>query len=162
MKLEPNQQAVVSRWVGEGLKLADIQKRIASEFNLSLTYMEVRFLVDDLKLVPKDPEPPKTPPADKLAAPDAPAHAAAPSPTPQATPLAPVPGGVTVDVDAVTRPGAIVSGKVTFSDGKTASWYLDQLGRLGVVPAEPGYKPPAEDLQSFQAALEQQLAKLGF
>ncbi len=162
MKLEPNQQAVVSRWISEGLKLADIQKRIASEFNLSLTYMEVRFLVDDLKLVPKDPEPPKISPADKLATPDAPAPAAAPTPTPQAIPLAPAAGGVSVEVDAVTRPGAIVSGKVTFTDGKTASWYLDQLGLLGVVPAEPGYKPPAADLQSFQAALEQQLAKLGF
>jgi hypothetical protein len=33
---------------------------------LKLTYMEVRFLVDDLKLTPKDPEPPKpsAPPAN--------------------------------------------------------------------------------------------------
>jgi hypothetical protein len=64
-------------------------------------------------------------------------------------------------VDQVTRPGAIVSGGVTFSDGKTAEWYLDQTGRLGLAPAEKGYKPSEEDVMDFQAALQQELTKFG-
>ncbi len=65
-------------------------------------------------------------------------------------------------VDQITRPGAIVSGKVTFSDGQQAEWYLDQAGRLGVVPKQQGYKPSAADVQDFQLALQQEMAKLGY
>jgi len=50
---------------------------------------------------------------------------------------------------------------VTFSDGQTADWYLDQTGRLGVVPKVTGYKPTAADVQQFQAALQTELARMG-
>ena len=62
---------------------------------------------------------------------------------------------------STARPGAIVSGKVTFSDGQTADWYLDQTGRLGVVPKQQGYKPSAADVQQFQVALQNELARMG-
>ena len=64
-------------------------------------------------------------------------------------------------VDQIARPGAIVSGKVTFSDGQKAEWYLDQTGRLGVLPAQQGYKPSAADVQEFQMALQEQLQRMG-
>jgi hypothetical protein len=64
-------------------------------------------------------------------------------------------------VDELTRPGAVVSGKVTFSDGNTAAWQIDELGQLGLMPTQPGYRPPASDVQSFQMALETELSKLG-
>ena len=81
----------------------------------------------------------------------------------KANPALPAPGGkVSVGVDQIARPGAIVSGKVTFSDGQTADWYLDQAGRLGVVPKQQGYKPSAADVQEFQLALQQEVAKLGY
>ena len=60
------------------------------------------------------------------------------------------------------RPGAVASGSVTFSDGNSAAWYLDQLGRLGLAPKKQGYKPPASDLQEFQTELQLELAKMGF
>jgi hypothetical protein len=69
---------------------------------------------------------------------------------------------VSVTVDQLTKAGALVSGKVTFSDGKQADWYLDQAGRLGLVPQQPGYRPPASDVQEFQMALETELGRLGF
>jgi len=69
---------------------------------------------------------------------------------------------VTVIVDQITRPGSIISGKVNFSDGQVADWYLDQSGRLGVVPKQQGYKPSAADVQDFQLALQQEIAKLGY
>ena len=59
MNLTEEQRQRVTAWIAQGAKLAEIQNRLASEFGLKLTYMETRFLVDDLKLVPKDPEPPK-------------------------------------------------------------------------------------------------------
>jgi hypothetical protein len=79
---------------------------------------------------------------------------------PTATP-SPATGHVSVTVDQLARPGAIVSGKVTFSDGQRADWYLDQNGRLGVVPGQQGYKPSAADVQQFQVALQSELARMG-
>jgi hypothetical protein len=146
MNLDETQRKKVAAWIEEGLKLADIQKRLETEFGLRVTYLEVRLLVDDLKLKPKDPAPPPKP--------------ATPPPT-ETTADEPVLGGVTLTVDQLTRPGALVSGKVKFSDGKTADWFLDQAGRLGLAPAEKGYKPSPVDVQDFQTALQTELQKLG-
>jgi len=161
MNLDEAQREKVSQWIAEGLKLSDIQNRLASEFGLRLTYMDVRFLVDDLKLTPKDVEPPKTATLGAAAA-NAPAP---PGSANKKAPAAATPkptGGVSVQVDQLTRPGAVVSGKVTFSDGNTADWYLDQTGRLGLVAQQQGYRPPQADLQQFQTALDAELSKLGF
>ena len=159
MNLTEEQRQRVTAWILEGSKLSEIQNRLAAEFGLKLTYMEARFLVDDLKLTPKDPEPPKVvePP---VAATPATAPNAALSGTGAALP--PAGGKVAVSVDQITKPGALVSGKVTFSDGQLADWYLDQTGRLGVVPKVTGYKPTAADVQDFQLALQQEVAKLGY
>src|SRR5262245_47517741 len=54
MNLDDAQKQKVTGWIKEGLKLSEIQCNLASEFGIHLTYMEVRFLVDDLKLTPKD------------------------------------------------------------------------------------------------------------
>ncbi len=126
-----------------------------------MTYMDVRLLVDDLKLTPKDVEPPKP---SRLAAqqpgPGSPATSAAPaSPL---SPQAPASGSVSVRVDKIARPGTLVSGKVTFTDGMTADWHLDQTGRLGLAPQQAGYRPVAADLQQFQTALDAELSKMGF
>ena len=156
MNLDEAQRQKVA-WIADGAKLAEIQTRLMSEFNLKFTYMEVRFLVDDLKLTPKDPEPPK------VAAPvaEAPKPADPKSAPPPAGPAGAT-GGVSVTVDQLARPGAIVSGKVAFSDGQQADWYLDQTGRLGVVTKQTGYKPSAADVQQFQAALQSEMARMGF
>jgi hypothetical protein len=167
MKLDEAQSNQVIAWIAQGLKLADIQKKLAAELGVHLTYIEVRMLVDDLKLVPKDPEPTKPPEAlgSNLGA--------AATPALQPKPPGPKPpeakkqgargaGALSVTVDHVARPGAVVSGNVTFSDGNSAQWYLDQFGRLGLVPKIEGYRPAPEDLQAFQTELQQELAKLGF
>jgi hypothetical protein len=114
--------------------------------------MEVRFLVDDLKLTPKDPEPAK---------PVAPVLPAAPVGPPPGPPPAAGLGRVSVSADAIARPGTLASGKVTFSDGEIGDWYLDQAGRLGVAPKNKAYRPSATEVQAFQAELESVLARLG-
>lgn len=148
MNLDEAQRKKVSGWIAEGLKLSDIQKRLENEFGLRLTYLEMRLLMNDLQLAPKDEER-KTAPATGTIA-------------PEATPSAPAAGKVSVSLDNVTRAGALVSGKVTFTDGQSAEWFLDQLGRLAFVPKQQGYRPPADDLETFQAELQAQLQKLGY
>jgi hypothetical protein len=167
MNLDEAQRQKVVEWIAQGLKLSDIQNRLISEYHLTMTYMEVRMLVDDLKLMPKDPEPVKpiesalsaasAPPAAGVGSPVAGPGAAVPKPGQPPG----VPGKVSLSVDQVTRPGAVVSGKVTFSDGNTAAWQIDQTGQLGMIPPMPGYRPPTSDVQPFQMALEAELSKLG-
>ena len=150
MQLTDEQKSKVAAWIADGVKLSDIQTRLASECDLRMTYMDVRLLVDDLKLMPKDPPAPVVPVSAEV---------------PAETPAEPSPasgGGVTLTVDALARPGTMVSGSVTFSDGKNAAWYLDQTGRMGVVPEVEGYRPPEDDVEKFQASLDRELAKLGF
>jgi len=161
MTLDETQRKKVAEWIANGMKLSEIQNRLASELGVSMTYMDVRLLVDDLKLTPKDIEPPKP------VAPVVPPAGVPPQKSPGGLKLenAPAPessvSGVSVSVDQLTRPGAVVSGKVTFSDGKKADWYIDQTGRLGLAPQEAGYRPPASDVQQFQIALEAELSKMG-
>jgi len=155
MQLTPEQQLQARQWLAEGMKLSDLQKRLETEFGLRLTYMDVRMLVTDLQVMPKDPDPPKAPPVS----PDT-------KVTGPATPVDPpasggMAGGVRVTVDTVTRAGAMVSGKVTFSDGQKATWLVDQYGRPGLMPETKGYRPSPTDMQEFQLALEQELVKLG-
>jgi len=167
MNLDEAQRQKVAEWIAQGLKLSDIQNRLAADLGLRLTYMEVRLLVDDLKLTPKDVEPPRSPEPvlpSPASAPGAgkqpPGDRSRPAPAAPATPAA-GPGGVSLTVDELTRPGAVVSGKVTFSDGNTAAWQIDQMGQLGLIPAKAGYRPPASDVRPFEMALEAELSKLG-
>ena len=172
MHLDDAQQQRIRQWVEQGLQPADLQKRLADELGLRLTYMEVRFLLDDLKLKPKDkevvPPQPLAPPQSGSAPVQAPvpserAEASAAPPTASEAPTeGAVPGEVSVTVDQVTRAGAVVSGRVRFSDGQSAEWYLDQLGRLGLAPAQKGYRPSQEDVMAFQVELQNAMAQMGF
>ena len=66
-------------------------------------------------------------------------------------------GAVSVTVDQITAPGAMVSGRVTFSDGEGARWMIDQMGRPSLDPETMGYQPTHEDLVSFQGELRSAL-----
>ena len=159
MTLNDAQRLTVTGWVADGLKISEVQNRLAAELGVRLTYMEVRLLVDDLKLKLKDPEVPPPVAATLTAASNPPVD----PPAAPALPLAPdaTAGTVSLGVDQIARPGTLVSGKVTFSDGMNADWYLDQSGRLGVVPQQQGYKPSATDVQQFQLVLEREMTKMG-
>lgn len=121
--------------------MADLQRHLKEDFDHSLTYMDTRFLILDLgielieepKVEPKEEEKP------------------APIPT----------GKVTVTMDALTLPGALVSGKVSFSDGETGVWVLDQTGRPGLDPDTEGYRPTPEDIREFQTQLRDLIQKSG-
>ena len=153
MDLTDEQKQAVRGWVEEGAGLSEIQKRLADELGISMTYMDVRFLVIDLGIDVQDKP-------DKKPAPAVDADAGAPAPSPSSSGA--IGGGVSVEVDRVTKPGSIVSGTVVFSDGTRASWMLDQLGRLAIDAGTPGYRPSEEDLRAFQEELRSALEKRGF
>ncbi len=58
MSLNNEQIESVKQWVAEGADIGEVQTRIKSQFGISMTYMDVRFLIDDIgaELVSK-PEP---------------------------------------------------------------------------------------------------------
>ena len=160
--LTTEQQATARQWIVEGMKISDFQSRLETDFAFKLTYMEARFLIDDLKVIPKDPEPPAPPAPPAVPAASAPAVGAV-EPDAVVPPDGNLGGGdVQVTVDAVTRPNAMVSGRVRFSDGQGAAWLIDTQGRPGLVADEKGYRPSQPDLMAFQVSLERELAKLGY
>ena len=57
MILTDEQKQTVSTWVAAGDNLSVIQKKLTEHFKISLTYMDVRFLVDDLGLELKNAAP---------------------------------------------------------------------------------------------------------
>lgn len=140
-KLSPEQTESLRNWAAAGATMSELQGHLKEDFGHSLTYMDTRFLILDLgielveepKVVPKEDEKP------------------APIPT----------GVVTVTMDSLTLPGAMVSGKATFSDGETAIWMLDQTGRPGLDPDTPGYRPTQEDILEFQKQLRALIQKSG-
>jgi hypothetical protein len=165
------QRIAVRQWVEGGASLSEVQRRLKDEFGVSLTYMDVRLLTLDVGAQVKDkPEPKKTPAPPPVAAvadddagddlaDDVP-EGGAPAGAAQAPPAGG--GSVSVSVDRLIRPGSMVSGDVTFSDGKKARWLLDQTGRLGLDGVPAGYRPAAEDVREFQIQLQKLLASKGY
>lgn len=170
MNLSPEQKQSVAAWVAAGDNLSAVQKKLHDEFGLSMTYMDVRFLVDDLELTIKDAAPKADVNDVSKAAPDAAAPAAADDPDAadlgedELEDLPPAGGGnVRVSVDDVTlMPGAMASGTVTFSDGVTGKWVIDNYGRPGFTEiSQPGYRPNPTDAQAFMQQLSSALQKKG-
>ncbi|MCH8473650.1 MAG: hypothetical protein LAT55_00295 [Opitutales bacterium] len=165
MQINAEQKEAVAQWVKEGVKPAEVQKRLQEEFGVAMTYMDVRFLVDDLELEWVDQKAPQDEATKHLSADQAVAAGAketspAADATPAADELQPV-GNIQVEVNKVTQPGTLVSGQVTFSDGVKAEWGLDQMGRIMMQPEKEGYQPDQEDVQAFQEELQKTLESQG-
>jgi hypothetical protein len=163
MELTSEQQKALEIWSNDGLSLSDIQAHLNEKFSLSLTYMEVRFFVDDLNLTLQDkPELNTAVLNDNLES----VNQGAPVDSDNAVEDMGGSGddfgsSLTIEVDRLMKPGSVVSGTVKFSDGVNSSWSIDQFGRLGLNPSQEGYQPSAEDLQAFQKELQSALQKHG-
>lgn len=158
-QLSPEQLAQVEIWAADGANLNAVQDRLKTEFGITLTYLDARLLMLDVGVRIKDkprevitPAPAPVPAAeletwqDGL---DAEAGGQAPS------------AGIQMSADQIAIPGALISGKVIFSDGVQASWFLDQMGRLGLNGSPQGYQPPPADVPQFQQQLEMLMQKSG-
>lgn len=161
MELTENQKATVAAWVEEGCGLSEIQRRITDEFELRPTFMDVRFLILDLGLEIKEPVESKPAVASEASLPDD-----GPAGNDLAADAIPgaggAHGGVSVEVDRLMKPGALISGTVVFSDGVKAAWMLDQTGRLALDPDQPDYRPSPDDIEGFQKALQEEMKKKGY
>lgn len=156
MNISESQKLTIADWVKHGETIAIIQRRLREEMELSLTYMDVRFLVDDLNLIYSEPEE-ICEIEEEIAVDDEPINASDSIEEPELV------SNVQVNVDPVTPPGALVCGTVNFSDGKQMTWQLSAAGQLGLVPGDdPDYRPNPEDLQEFQSQLQQVLQKHGY
>jgi len=145
-KLTDAQKAALHQWAAAGASIADLQKRLKDDFDIGITYMDARFMVLDLGIELQDKAPKeekKTGEEDFLSK---------PAPT----------GTVSVTMDNIALPGALVSGKVVFADGETGVWMLDQYGRPGLDPDTPGYRPAQEDIIEFQKQLAELVKKDGY
>jgi hypothetical protein len=140
---------LIAQLLAEGQSLSDVQKVLKDEHQIQMTYMELRMLALDLevnwKKVDESREDPKA--INKVIDPNA-------DPEPEEAGAG---GGTQVSVSKVVRPGAVMSGEVTFESGARAEWFLDQLGRLGLNPLGDSESPSEEDLQEFQVALQEKL-----
>ena len=141
-QLTPEQKQALVRWASEGATMPDLQRRLKEDFNIGITYMDTRMLVLDLGLELRETPKPVTIKPD-------------PAPVPVPT------GSVAVTMDHLALPGALVSGRVTFSDGETGVWMLDQSGRPGLDPDTAGYRPTQEDIVEFQKQLRTLIQKSG-
>ncbi len=140
-KLTPEQKDALKQWAAEGASMSDLQRHLKEDFGHTLTYMDTRFLILDLGI-----ELIETPKAEQKK---------------EEKPALVPTGCVTTTMDSLTLPGAMVSGKVTFSDGETGVWMLDQTGRPGLDPDTEGYRPTQEDIMAFQTQLRDLIQKSG-
>lgn len=170
--------------LSQGMSLSELQDQLAQRFGIHMTYMELRMLTSELQvnwekqdekavrskglpdakadatptrsLPPEEDRPDAgydeaAEPVDETTAQDAPAKDEGV-----------IRGKTTVEVSKVVRPGAALSGKVSFGSGASGEWYLDQYGRIGFTPDEGSANPDQQDAQEFQSALQAEMQKMGY
>ena len=139
------QLEMVRRWAAAGVDLNGIQKNLAAECGVHMTYMDVRFLLLDHGI--------------EIATAAAPVEEKKPEPAPvaEAAPQPAADGKLVVTLDELTLPGTLISGKVSFASGTRGGWQIDQLGRFAWNSLEG--QPAPEELQAFQVELTKLLSR---
>jgi hypothetical protein len=140
-QLSEDQKNAIREWAEDGAQMAEIQKRMNDEWQLRVTYMDTRFLILDLGITLKTEVKEEPKKEEPVPGEDAEAEM----------------GAVRVSRDEIVIPGMLFSGKVIFSDGEKALWYVDETGRLGLDPDASGYRPNQDDIIAFQTQLKQML-----
>ena len=145
MTVTAEQLEMVRQWASLGVDLNGIQKNLAAECGVHMTYMDVRFLLLDHGIeiataaVPVEEKKPE------------------PAPEPESAPQPAADGKLVVTLDELTLPGTLISGKVAFASGTRGGWQIDQLGRFAWNALEG--QPTPEELQAFQMELTKLLSR---
>ena len=145
MTVTAEQLEMVRQWASLGVDLNGIQKNLAAECGVHMTYMDVRFLLLDHGI--------------EIATAAAPVEEKKPEPAPvaEAAPQPAADGKLVVTLDELTLPGTLISGKVSFASGTRGGWQIDQLGRFAWNSLEG--QPTPEELQAFQVELTKLLSR---
>ena len=114
-------------------------KCITEDLGIKLTFMDTRFLLQDLDIQIRQPEP--EPQAEQ------PAELSG-----AAAPPASLLGKTQVTVDEITPPHALMAGKILFRSGAQGVWDIDRTGRINW-DATLG-EPTADDLREFETELQ--------
>jgi hypothetical protein len=148
MLTDKERDAIIAAKINEGMRLADIQTLLEKEHKIRLSYFELRLIAAGLEQVnwqkqdPAKPDPAKAPKPEEVA---------------KATL-----DKAQVTVSKVIRPGAMMSGEVTFKSGNRAEWWIDTQGRPGLNPLPGSEKPSKEDVNDFIVELQQMIARSGY
>ncbi len=140
---------LIARKLGEGLSLSDVQRLLAQEYGIRMTYLDLRLLAADLPVdwgpaeTAKKPEPVPATVMDEAEDDDEDEASG---------------GRTVVTLSKLVRPGAAMSGDVTFASGAKAEWFVDTMGRLGLNPSPGSARPTQEDLREFQMELQRKLS----
>ena len=150
--LENSIKIFMAEKIAAGVSLSEIQNLVNAEFKQNLTYMDIRIMASELEIDWQQLNPKKETAVEDVTAVEAPAD-------PAAAPGMPDLSDTRIEVSKIARPGMMFSGSVTFANGSSAEWYLDNMGRLGLENLQ-GDKPGQEDIEKFQIALQLELRKL--
>lgn len=144
----------VRRWAAQGVDLNGIQKHLATDFGVHMTYMDLRFLLLDNEIdiasAAESPKPAPAPAPKAKTIPETPAEE-------DDVPGPPAAGKVQISLDDIQLPGALISGKATFPGGASGAWLIDQMGRFGW--RELSGTPSPQEMQAFQVELTQLLSQ---
>lgn len=173
MMISDEQRNSIKGWLADGASLADVQKQLKEEYQLTMTYMEVRLLVLEIgaevqEEAAPEPEPEPEPEPSTVAEESEPqlpgpwAERSAADDAEAGDDAADKEANVVVSVDRIVVPGALISGEVTFSDGVKGRWMVDRSGRLALEPAQEGYQPSETDVRMFQVELRSELQRKGY
>jgi hypothetical protein len=149
---------IVTQLLKEGRSLSEIQDHLRKENGDSITYMELRLLLSEM---PDAKLPEKERPKTVMPSPSAPSASAAAKSSAAAQEPESVGGKLSISVDQVPAPGAMLSGYARFSSGAKAHWFLDEMGRLGLEPELGASKPTQKDMQEFSTELRRMLQQTG-
>lgn len=130
---------LIKSHLDEDLTLNEIHKILSTQHDVKITFMELRLLsseIDDMDWSKFDPK----------------AEESEEDETPR-EPLVPV-SETEIEISKIQRPGAMVSGSVTFRSGMKGEWYVDTMGQLGLNMANDDDQPSEEDMQDFQTQLQ--------
>jgi hypothetical protein len=150
--------------LNQGMSLSDVQKALAEQFDIRMTYLDLRMVAAELEVDWKKQDKPAPAKKEEVVEKDtadsqeedwdeedndlADGTGDAPSS---------VAGKTKVTISKLIRPGAAISGDVEFSSGAKGEWYVDNMGRVGFNPAEGSGQPNHNDLREFQKELQKAL-----
>ncbi|MBT3285809.1 MAG: hypothetical protein HN849_06880 [Victivallales bacterium] len=148
--MNTERDAFIKEKLDEGLSLSDVQKLLASELDIKMTYLDLRLLAADLEINWAKRDEAK---AEEAKSDDDMDISKIPEPEDDdGTPK------TRIEISKLARPGMAISGDVVFLSGAKGEWFLDNQGRLGFNPTEGSAQPTEDDLRDFQQELQQKLS----
>jgi hypothetical protein len=127
-------KVLIKEMLNQGLSLGEILKDLDKQHGISMTFMELKFLASEIdydwsvREAPKEEEKEEDDKKEEEA------------------------GKTIIELNKLTRPGAVLHGSVKFASGATADWVLDQFGRLGLENSTGEATP--EDMEDFKLELQ--------